>query len=152
MTVWPEIVLGGLLQLLQDHRRDLRRRVLLAARPSICTYVVRPPTTWYGTIFIFVDDFVEAAAHEALDRDRSCSPGWSRPGAWRPGRRDARRLREADDRRRHAAAFRVGDDDRLAAFHDGDDGVGRAEVDADDLAHALLCFVSQSLVTHSIRT
>ena len=27
-----EVVLGGLLQLLQDHRRDFRRRVLLAAR------------------------------------------------------------------------------------------------------------------------
>ncbi len=35
------------------------------------------------------------------------------------------------------AAFRVGDDDRLAAFHDGDDGVGGAQVDADDFAHVL---------------
>ena len=33
------------------------------------------------------------------------------------------------------AAFLVGDDDRLAAFHDGDDGVGGAQVDPDDLAH-----------------
>ena len=32
-------------------------------------------------------------------------------------------------------AFRVGDDDRLAAFHDRDDRVGRAEVDTDDFAH-----------------
>ncbi len=30
----------------------------------------------------------------------------------------------------------IGDDDRLAAFHDGDDRVGGAEVDADDFAHS----------------
>ena len=34
-------------------------------------------------------------------------------------------LREADDRRRDAAAFRVRDDGRLAAFHNGYDGVRR---------------------------
>ena len=33
------------------------------------------------------------------------------------------------------AALRVGDDLRLAALHGGHDGVRRAEVDADDLAH-----------------
>jgi hypothetical protein len=40
-----------------------------------------------------------------------------------------------DDRRRGARAFGVFDDLRLAAFHDGNAGVGGAEVDADDLAH-----------------
>jgi hypothetical protein len=34
-------------------------------------------------------------------------------------------LREADDRRRDAAAFRVRDDGRFATFHDGYDGVRR---------------------------
>ena len=33
------------------------------------------------------------------------------------------------------ASFGVGDDDRLPAFDDGDDGVGRAQVDSDDFAH-----------------
>jgi hypothetical protein len=44
-------------------------------------------------------------------------------------------LGERDDRRRGAVAFAVLDDLGLAAFHDGDAGVGGAEVDADDLAH-----------------
>ena len=37
------------------------------------------------------------------------------------------------------AALRRCDDGRLAALHDGDDGVRRAEVDADDLAHGRWC-------------
>ena len=49
------------------------------------------------------------------------------------------RLGERDNRRRQPAAFRVGDDDRLAAFDDRDDRVGRAEVDADDFAHGSSC-------------
>ncbi len=44
-------------------------------------------------------------------------------------------LGEADHRRRGAGAFLVGDDDGLAAFHDGDDRVGGPQVDADNLAH-----------------
>ena len=48
---------------------------------------------------------------------------------------------ERDHARRGAGAFRVLDDARVAgslAFHDGDAGIGSAEVDADDLAHACL--------------
>ena len=44
-------------------------------------------------------------------------------------------LGERDDRRRGAVAFAVLDHARLAAFHDRDARVGRAEVDADDFAH-----------------
>ena len=45
-------------------------------------------------------------------------------------------LREGDHAGRRARALGVRDDLRLAAFEDGDRGVRRAEVDADDLAHA----------------
>ena len=38
------------------------------------------------------------------------------------------------------AAFRVFDDLRLPALHDGDAAVGGAEVDADDLAHETFSF------------
>ena len=40
---------------------------------------------------------------------------------------------ETDDRRGRAIPGRVDDDLRLPAFHNSDDGVGRAEVDTDDL-------------------
>ena len=38
----------------------------------------------------------------------------------------------ANDRRGRPTALGVRDHDRVAAFHDGDDGVGRAEIDAND--------------------
>ena len=44
-------------------------------------------------------------------------------------------LGKRHDRRRGAAALRVGDDGRFAALHDGDAGIGGAQVDADNLAH-----------------
>ena len=46
-------------------------------------------------------------------------------------------LRERDDRRRRAIAFAVLDDFRLAAVHDRDAGVRRAQVDADHSTHVL---------------
>jgi hypothetical protein len=47
-------------------------------------------------------------------------------------------FREGDDRRRGAHSLRIRDDDGLSAFHDGDAGIGRPEIDTDDLAHVLL--------------
>ena len=44
-------------------------------------------------------------------------------------------LSNADHRRRRARAFLVHDDRGLAALHDCDDGVRRAEVDSNDFAH-----------------
>ena len=44
-------------------------------------------------------------------------------------------LGERDDRRRGPPALLVRDDLRLAAFHDGDHRVGRAQVDADHAPH-----------------
>ena len=80
-------------------------------------------------------DFVEPAAHEALDReDGVLGVGHGLPLGDLADQPLAG-LGEGDDRRRQPAAFRVGDDDRLAAFHDRDDGVGGAQVDADDFAH-----------------
>ncbi len=65
-----EIVLGGLFQLLQDHRGDFGRRVaaLLVARKH--AYVAGPGGTHAVRhhLHLFVD-FVVAPAHEALDRE-----------------------------------------------------------------------------------
>ena len=44
-------------------------------------------------------------------------------------------LCKGDDGRRGARALGVGDDDGLAALHDGDAGIGGTKVNADDLAH-----------------
>ena len=51
-----------------------------------------------------------------------------------------------------ARAFLVDDDRRLAAFHDGDDRVGRAEVDSDDFAcHCYPSSFVPSLTSSNIR-
>jgi hypothetical protein len=52
-------------------------------------------------------------------------------------------LGEGHHRRGGAGALGVGDDDRIAALEDGDDGVGGAEVDTDGLGHGWVPSVSQ---------
>ena len=131
-----EIVLGGLLHLLQDPRRDLGRATGLAAEHHV------------GGAVVGLDDLVrqhlkrpldlgvlEAASDEALDGvDRVDGVG--------------HRLATSDltdealtvvvgrhHRRSRAPALAVRDHGRLSAFHHCDAGVGRSEVDADYLSH-----------------
>ena len=71
-----EVVLGGLLQLLQDLRADLRR-----ASPSCrgCRRRCRRSrarTTLYGHALRLFADLLEAATDEALGASRPCSRGW----------------------------------------------------------------------------
>ena len=129
-----EILLGVALELLQDHRRDLRRRVRLAAdlddgvavRAGLD--VVRHDGHLFGHVAVL-------AAHEALDREHGVlgvgdglTPGDAAYQALAA-------LRERDHRRRGATALTVRDDGRLAALEHGHGAVGRAQVDADYLAH-----------------
>ena len=141
VTGWPEILLGGLLQLLQDHRGDFRRRILLAARVDARIAVARAHHLVRHHLHLFVD-LVELAAHEALDREDGVLGVGDRLPLGHLADQPLARLRERHDRRRQAAALRVRDDDGLAAFHDRDDGVGGAEVDADDFAHDASILVS----------
>ena len=122
------------LEFLQDLRRDLRRGVLpvfdLHAHVAV------------GALDHLVGDDLhlfahvgELAPHEALDgEDGVLGVGDGLPlgdGADQllPG------LGEGHNGRGGAAALGVRDDGRLAAFQHGHSRVGRAQVDADDLAH-----------------
>ena len=132
----PEVLLGGLLQLLQDHRGDLAAARSPCRWPSTAHVAVgRRARPWYGTIFI---SSLTSSKRRPMKRliEKTVFSGlvtaW-RLATWPTSRSPV--LANADDRRRQPAAFRVGDDDGLAAFHDGDDGVGGAQVDADDFAH-----------------
>ncbi len=100
------------LQLLQNHGADLLRGVVLA-----------------------VDGDFIVGAHFALDgADGSVGV---RDGLTLCDLADhtLAGLGERDDGRRGAMTFRVGDDDSLAAFHDGDAAVGGAKVDTDNFTH-----------------
>ena len=62
-----QVGLGGFLELLQNHRRNLRRRVLLALRQN--AHVVALLHHLEGHHLHLVVHFVEAAAHKPLDRE-----------------------------------------------------------------------------------
>jgi len=129
-----EVLLRGLPELLQNHRGDFRRRVLLAVRhhPRV---TVRGADDLIRNHLHFLGDLVVLAAHEALDRIN----GVLRIGDRLPLRHLADQplagLGESDDGRRETTAFRIGDHDRFTALHDCDNRVGGSQVDADDFAH-----------------
>src|SRR5262249_20378899 len=80
-------------------------------------------------------DFVELAAHESLDREDGVLRVGDGLTLGNLADETLAALGERDDRRRQAAPFGVGDDDRLAPFDHGDDRVGSSEIDSDDFAH-----------------
>ncbi len=136
LDVLAQVRLGVGAQLLQDHRADFRRAVLLAHHLD--------PGVAIGGLHHLVGDeallavhigIVELAAHEALDRV---------DGIFRVGDglalgdfadQTLTALGEGDDGWRRAGAFRVRDDDRLATLHDGDTAIGGSKINADDFGH-----------------
>jgi len=127
----------GSLELLQDHRGDLFGGVRLPqdlhldATVLSLDHLVRHDRP-------LALDFLEAAAHEALDRinrvlgvDGCLAAGQGPDQALiAPGKRD--------HRRRRPSALRIGDYDGFAALHHGDDAVGRPQVDSYCLSHKFL--------------
>ena len=132
-----EIRLRVRLQLLKDHRRDLRRGELRPFRGH-AGVVVRALHDLVGDDLHLLRDLVELAAHEPLDReDRVLG---IRDLLALGGRADEPLAvaSERDDGRCGASALGVRDDGGLGSFENGHARVGRPEVDADGLCHVLL--------------
>ncbi len=137
--LFAEVGLGDLLHLLQHHRADLGRRVLLFVdldpRVAVLCFddVERHET---GRVLHLL--VVEPAADQPLDRVERVR----RVGDRLPPRDVTDKalavLREGDDRRCGATAFVVGDDQRIAVLDDRDAAVGGPEVDADRFSHGSL--------------
>ena len=135
-----EVRLRVRLELLEDHRGDLGRRV----RPPVgernpdavgrCVLLDGVGDERPGVLHLGV---VPAATHEALDRVDSVGGVGDRLALRELADEALARLRERDDRRNGPAALGGRDDGRLATLHDRDDRVRGAEVDADDLAHCV---------------
>ena len=128
-----EIVFRRLLQLLQDHRRNLRRSVLLPLRHD--GQVVAVPLDLVRDHLQFFADLVVAASHEPLDREnRVLRIGNSLPLSDLPHQPFAG-FGESDNRRRSPPTFFVRYNFRLSTLHNRDAGVGGAEVNSDNLSH-----------------
>ena len=131
-----EVRLRVLLELLQDHRGELRRRELLAL--CLDAYVVvRAVHDLVRDDLHLLGDLVELAAHEALDREDRVLGVGHLLSARRSADEPLAVTPEGDDGRCRAPALGVRDDGGLRSLEHGHAGVGRAEVDADGLRHGL---------------
>ena len=134
-----EVGLGVGLELLEDHRADLRRRVLLA--PGLHAHVVvRALDDLVGDDLHLLRDLVELAAHEPLDRENRVL--WVRDllPACRRADEPLTVLREPDDGRSRPPTLGVRDHGGLAALQHRHARVGGAEIDSDRLRHLLISF------------
>ena len=131
-----QVGLGRFLQLCEDHGRDFGRRILLAI--DLHTHVVIVAADdFVGHHLHFFVDFVIAAPHEPFDREyrvRRVGDGLSFGDL---ADQALAGLGERHDGRRSAGPLLVCNDRRLAGFHDGDRGVGGAQINTDDLSHIL---------------
>src|ERR1019366_3653834 len=132
-----EIGLGVGLQLLQDHRADLRRRELLTGDLHARVAVLAGDHL-VGDDRLLLADLALLASHEALDRkDRVLRVG-HRLALGDRADEALTGCRECHHRRRRTTPFRVLDDGWLPALQDGHARVRRAEVDTDRLTHVLV--------------
>ena len=125
-----EVRLGVGLELLQDHRADLGRRVGLAVgeldRARRRTWGPSRRCTGTSSLLALHLRVVPAPAHEALDRVDRVGRVGDRLALGQLADEPLARLGERDDRGDRAPAFGGRDDGRLAAFHDRDDAVRRS--------------------------
>ncbi len=137
--LFAQIVLGGLLHLLQHLGGDLRRGLLVAAHlhPGITVVGLENLVGHQADVLLDLF-FLKPAADQTLDGVQGVlGVGHRLPLGWRAAE-DFAVFRVGDDGRRGARTFRVFDDFWFAAFHDGDARVGGAQVDADDLGHDVI--------------
>ncbi|MNQ22733.1 NAD-specific glutamate dehydrogenase [compost metagenome] len=133
---FAQVVLGGLLHLAQHVGRHLGRRHLLAAHFHPGVAVVGAGNGVGHQVDVLLHClFFELAADQALHRVQRVA----RVGhGLTLGRRADQRLavvHVGDDRGGGASAFRVFNDFDLPAVHDSYAAVGRAQVNANNLAH-----------------
>ena len=137
VTFLAQIRFGGFLELGQDHRRDLRRRILLAQDFHAGVPVVATDNLIRDHLHLFTD-FLVPASHEALNgKNGILGIGDGLPLGDLTDQPFAA-FGESHDRRRGPIPFLVGNDRRLAAFHDSHHRIGGPQIDSDDFAHANL--------------
>ena len=99
---------------------------------------------------LVVDLHVPVGSHVALDRADGAVDVGDRLSLGHLADEDLAGLRERHHRRGGAGALRVGDDGGFATFEDRDDGVGRAQVDADRTSHDVFLPVVVQVRVHVV--
>ncbi len=131
-----EIILGRLLHLHQHPRRNLRRRHLLAARldPGIAVVVLDDFVRHEVVVFLHFR-LIKSPTDQALDREQGILRIGNRLPLGRLADGDFAVFHKGDHRGRGPVAFTVFNDAGLAALHDRHAGIGRTQVDTDNIAH-----------------
>jgi hypothetical protein len=133
-------------EFLQHHRRNLLRRIFFAGHRRENAHIVARTLHHLEGHHLALDaGLIEIAPDEALDRIKRIVRVDRRLALRRLPDQALTVLRERDNRRRGAVAFRVRNNDRIAAFHHRDDRVGCSQVNADNLWHSRLTFFPATL-------
>ena len=130
-----EIVFSRLLQLLQDHCRDLRRAILFALRGD-SNVAVRCLFNLVGHLLDLVLHFVKFAAHEPLYRKESIFRICHRLPLCDLTNQPVAIFCKCNHGRRRPSALRICYYNWLTAFHYRHDRVRGSEVDSYDFAHS----------------
>ena len=131
-----EIGLGGLLHLLQHEGGNLRRRVSLAVSLDPGVAIAGAHDLVGDELLVLLHHrVVITPAHQALHGKESALRIGDRLALGRLADQTLAVIGKRHNRRRGVASFGILDDFRRLAIHYGDTGIGRAEVDANDLAH-----------------
>ena len=129
-----QIVLRGLLHLLEDDGGNLLRRIQTAADVHARRVVVAPDDLVRHAVDL-LGHLVVGLTHETLDREDGVAGVGDGLALGRVADLPLTAFGEGDDGRGGALTLVVDDDGRLVAFHDGDTRIGGAEVDSDNLSH-----------------
>ncbi len=127
-------ILGGGLQLLQNHRGNFRRGISLAENFD-ARIVMRPSCHFVGHALDLIAHFVIPVAHEALDRIDRVFRIRHRLALGHLADQPLARLGDSHDRRGRPPAFLVRDYHWLATLHDGDHRVGRPQINSNNFTH-----------------
>ncbi len=135
-----QVVLGGLLEVLENHGGDFLRRVILAAHADLYGFI-RPADDLVGHHLLFRGHLVVPAAHEPLDREDGVLGVGHLLVLGRLADQDLALIGKADHAGRQPAALLVYKYLWRRAFHQSNYAVGRSQVNAYDL---LACHIRDS--------
>ena len=124
----PEIALGRLLQLAQNHPRDLGRRVVLLARVHLHE-LVRPAQNLVGDHRLLVLHLIMTPPHEPLDRVDRFRGVRDRLPLGRIAHQRVTLGRERHHRRRQSTAVLIRNDRDVSTLHHRDHAVRRPQID-----------------------